>query len=92
MTQTPDDADTIYYTPAGGSRVKLDDAQFHSPTTPVVGDDLVFEGVGPQFHVLRDEVPDVAQDDVFEHATVLYTVKSVDKDESSIWIAFCRLS
>ena len=89
--QAPDDA-TIYYTPVGGSRTKLDDAIFRSPTTPVIGDDLQFEGVGPQFSVHSDDVPDLAQDDIFERATVLYTVKSVDKDEGTMWIAFCRLS
>ena len=89
--QAPDDA-TIYYTPAGGSRGKLDDAIFRSPTIPVEGADLIFEGVGPQFSVHRDDVADLAQGDVFERDSVLYTVTSVGKDEGFMWIAYCRLS
>ena len=90
LLQMPDDA-TIFYTPLGGSRVKLDDAIFRSPTTPIIGSDFVFEGVGPQFSVHSDDVPLLQQDDKFERATVVYIVKTVDKDETSMWIAHCRL-
>ena len=88
--QMPDDEKT-YYTPVGGPRVKLDDVIFRSPTTPVVGDDLIFEGVGPQFSVHREDVPNLAQNDLFERAGVRYVVKTVDKDESYLWVAHCRL-
>lgn len=88
--QMPDDAKT-YYTPVGGSRGKLDDVIFRAPVTPVVGDDLIFEGTGPQFSVHRDDAPKLAQHDLFERAGVRYVVKTVDKDEGSLWVAFCRL-
>jgi len=89
--QTPDDA-TIYYTPSGGSRVKLDDAIFRSPTAPVEGDDLIFEGTGPQFSVHREDAANLAQGDVFERASISYAVSRVEKDEGFMWIAFCRLT
>ena len=89
--QTEDDS-TIYYTPLGGSRVKQDDVIFRSPVVPVVGDDLIFEGTGPQFSVLRLDVPNLAQGDLFERAGVIYVVKTVDKDESYRWTAYCRLN
>ncbi len=89
--QMPDD-ETIFYTPLGGSRVALDDAIFRSPVAPITGDDLIFEGTGPQFSVHRDDVPNLVQGDLFERATVIYVVKSVDKDEGYMWLAYCRLN
>lgn len=87
--QMPDDAQT-YYMPVGGSKRKLTDVIFRSPSTPVIGDDLQFEGVGPQFSVHREDVPDIAQGDVFARAGVGYIVTSVDRDEGFLWIAHCR--
>ena len=86
-----DDDRLIYYTPLSGSRVNLPLAIFRSPVTPVVGDDLIFEGTGPQFSVHRDDAPDLAQGDLFERAGVRYVVKTVDTDEGYMWLAHCRL-
>jgi hypothetical protein len=88
--QTSDDA-TIYYTPVGGSRRQLDDVIFRSPSAPIEGADLVFESVGPQFSVHVDDVPDLAQGDLFERAGTKYVVKSVSRDEGYMRIAHCRL-
>lgn len=88
--QLPDDA-SIYYTPAGGSRVKLDDVIFRSPDTPIVGDDLMFEGVGPQFAAHVEDVPDLGHDDLFERAKVIYVVNNIGRDEGFIRFAHCRL-
>ena len=89
--QTPDDA-TIYYTPAGGSQAKLDDAIFRSPDTPIIGTDLEFEGVGPQFAVHGEDCPDLAQGDAFQRAGVDYEVTEVHKDEGFLWLADVRLT
>lgn len=89
--QTSDDA-TIYYTPAGGSQVKLDDAIFRSPDAPIIGTDLEFEGVGPQFAVHAADCPNLAQGDAFERAGVTYEVKEVHKDEGFMWFADVRLA
>lgn len=88
--QMPEDAET-YYTPVGGSRVKLDDVIFRSPEVPVEGDDLVFEGVGPQFAVHREDCPNLAQGDRFERAGVQYVVTTVRRDEGYLRLAMCRL-
>lgn len=88
--QMPDDAKT-YYTPVGGRKRKLDDVIFRSPNTPIVGNDLQFEGVGPQFAVHREDVPNLAQGDKFLRASVGYIVTSIDKDEGFMLIAHCRL-
>ena len=88
--QTPDDAQT-YYTPVDGQRRQITDVIFQSPSTPVVGDDLIFEGVGPQFSVHRDDIPNLAQGDVFQRAGVAYVVTTVDRDEGSMLTAHCRL-
>lgn len=87
--QMPDDAQT-YYQPVGGSRRKLDDVIFASPAAPVVGDDLIFEGTGPQFSVHRDDCPNLDQGDIFERAGVRYVVTTVDRDEGYLLIAHCR--
>lgn len=88
--QTPDDS-KIYYTPVGGSRRKLDDVIFRSPSAPVESDDLIFEATGPQFAVHADDCPDLANGDVFERAGKKYVVNDSNKDESFLWVAFCRL-
>lgn len=87
--QMPDDA-TIYYKPVGGARVKLDDAIFRSPDTPIEGDDLIFEGTGPQFAVHREDCPSIAQGDTFERSGKKYTVTTVRRDEGFLFIAMCR--
>jgi len=89
--QMPDDA-TTYYTPVGGSRVALTDVIFRSPAAPIEADDLVFEAVGPQFSVHRADVPNLAEGDIFERATVNYVVTDVIKDEGFMWFANCRLA
>lgn len=87
--QMPDDA-TIYYRPVGGARLKLDDAIFRSPDAPVEGNDLIFEGVGPQFAVHREDCPTLAQGDIFERAGNQYVTTSVRRDEGFMFVAMCR--
>lgn len=89
--QMPEDA-TIYYTAVEATRKKLTDVIFRSPAEPIIGDDLQFEGVGPQFSVHRDDCPDLAQGDIFERDDVEYIVTEVIKDEGYIWVAHCRLT
>lgn len=91
--QMPDDTDT-YYTPLAGGRVLLPDVIFRSPDEPVIGQDLVFEGVGPMFTVHRDDCPNLAQGDTFERTIpgTTYTVKTVTKNEGFLWVAHCRLT
>jgi len=90
--QTPDDAKTYYQAGGSGRKRRITDVIFSSPDTPVIGSDLMFEGVGPQFAVHRDDITNLAQNDVFIRAGVRYTVKNIKKDEGFMLIAFCRLS
>lgn len=87
--QMPEDGE-VYYQPVGGSRRQLDDVIFTSPEAPIDGEGLRFEGVGPQFHVHRDDCPSLAQGDIFERAGVKYVVTSVRRDEGYMRIAMCR--
>ena len=88
--QLPDDAQ-IYYTAVGGTRVQQADVIFESPDTPVVGDDLMFDGVGPMFAVHKSDIPGLARDDIFERAGVKYIVTLVRRDEGFMLYADCRL-
>jgi hypothetical protein len=82
----------ILYTPVGGAQKAVPEAMFRSPDTPVIGDDLQFDGVGPTFYVHAADCPNLNNGDLFTRAGVVYVVTGTNKNEGYLWRAFCRVN
>ena len=76
----------ITYTPDGGAPTVIK-AFFQSPDTlPESGVDINFESIGPQVYVKDADVPSPGHLDTVTVRGIVYTVKQVERDESSLRI------
>ena len=76
----------ITYTPDGGAHIVVK-GFFQSPDTiPESGVDISFESIGPQVYVKDTDVPTPGHSDTVVIRGITYTVKQVERDESSLII------